>query len=116
MLILVDLLFVFIFRPLIPYTLALFINYFSEDKTPESYRNAHIYNFLMNFLSILTALMLNHLQLSQGRVGMRVRIASCSLLYRKVSIIVSICLDIDTIPIHGFNFLFNEYLYQLFRY
>lgn len=79
----VGLLFIF-FWPLIPYTLALFINYFSEDKTPESYRNAHIYNFLMNFLSILTALMLNHLQLSQGRVGMRVRIASCSLLYRKI--------------------------------
>ncbi|KAJ8734792.1 hypothetical protein PYW08_014042 [Mythimna loreyi] len=70
--------------PLIPFSLALFINYFSEDKTPESYRNAHIYNFLMNILSIVTALMLNHIQLSQGRVGMRVRIASCSLLYRKI--------------------------------
>ncbi|XP_075982862.1 ATP-binding cassette subfamily C member 4-like [Anticarsia gemmatalis] len=79
----VGLLFI-VFWPLIPYTLALFIKYFSEDKTPESYRNAHIYNFLMNVLSIVTALMLNHLQLSQGRVGMRVRIANCSLLYRKI--------------------------------
>ncbi|XP_021186907.3 ATP-binding cassette sub-family C member 4 [Helicoverpa armigera] len=79
----VGLLFIFLW-PLIPFTLALFINYFSEDKTPESYRNAHIYNFLMNLLSIVTALMLNHLQLSQGRVGMRVRIASCSLIYRKI--------------------------------
>lgn len=75
----------FIFRPLIPYTLALFINYFSKDKTPETYRNAHIYSFELIFLSMLTSLLLHHVWLSQGRVGMRVRIASCSLLYRKVS-------------------------------
>ncbi|CAB3237262.1 unnamed protein product [Arctia plantaginis] len=79
----VGLLFIVLW-PLIPYTLALFINYFSEDKTPETYRNAHIYSFLLNFLSILTSLLLNHVGLSQGRVGMRVRIASCSLLYRKI--------------------------------
>ncbi|XP_063373553.1 ATP-binding cassette subfamily C member 4-like [Cydia amplana] len=70
--------------PLIPYTLALFINYFSGEATPEAYRNAHIYNFLMNVCSVITALMLNHLQLSQGAVGMRIRIACCSLLYRKI--------------------------------
>lgn len=70
--------------PLVPFTLALFIGYFSGEKSPENYKNAHIYNFLMNFLSITTSLMLNHLQLSQGRVGMRIRIASCSLLYRKI--------------------------------
>ncbi|CAH2068608.1 unnamed protein product, partial [Iphiclides podalirius] len=70
--------------PLIPYTLALFIGYFSSEKTPENYRNAHIFNFLMNFLSVMTALMLNHLQLSQGCVGMRVRVACCSLLFRKI--------------------------------
>lgn len=74
------------FRPLIPYTLALFIQYFAGVKTPETYRNAHIYNLLMNLLSIGTTLIFNHLQLSQGAVGMRVRIASCSLLYRKVCI------------------------------
>lgn len=79
----VGLLFIVLW-PLIPYFLALFIKYFSENKTPEAYRNAHIYNFLMNFLSILTSLMLNHMGLSQGRVGMRVRIASCSVLYRKI--------------------------------
>ncbi|CAG5018055.1 unnamed protein product [Parnassius apollo] len=70
--------------PLIPFTLALFIGYFSDEKTPENYRNAHINNFLMNFLSISTSLMMNHLQLTQYCIGMRVRIACCSLLYRKI--------------------------------
>ncbi|XP_013195016.2 ATP-binding cassette sub-family C member 4 [Amyelois transitella] len=81
--ILVGLLFI-IFWPLIPYTLGLFIDYFARPRTPESYRNAHIYNFLMNLLSAGTALLLNHLQLSQGCVGMRVRVACCSLIYRKI--------------------------------
>ncbi|KAJ8713564.1 hypothetical protein PYW07_013934 [Mythimna separata] len=70
--------------PLIPFTLALFIDYFSKEKTPESYRDAHIYNILMNLLSALSALMLNHTNLAQGRVGMRIRIACCSLMYRKI--------------------------------
>ncbi|XP_052753822.1 ATP-binding cassette subfamily C member 4-like [Galleria mellonella] len=70
--------------PLIPYTLGLFIDYFSKPRTAENYRNAHIYNFFMNFLSVSTSLLLNHLQLAQSCIGMRVRIASCSLLYRKI--------------------------------
>ncbi|KAM3966803.1 ATP-binding cassette subfamily C member 4-like [Aphomia sociella] len=78
-----GLLFIFLW-PLIPYTLGLFISYFSNPRTPENYRNAHIYNFLMNLLSVSTALLLNHVQLAQSCVGMRVRIASCSLLYRKI--------------------------------
>ncbi|XP_059049022.1 ATP-binding cassette subfamily C member 4-like [Achroia grisella] len=73
-----------VFWPLIPYTLGLFIDYFSKPRTEENYRNAHIYNFLMNLLSVLTSLLFNHLQLAQGCIGMRVRIASCSLLYRKI--------------------------------
>lgn len=79
----VGILFIIIW-PLVPYSLALFIAYFSSEKTEENYRNAHIYNFAMNVLSITTALMLNHLYLSQGSVGMRVRIACCSLVYRKI--------------------------------
>ncbi|KAJ0181195.1 hypothetical protein K1T71_003280 [Dendrolimus kikuchii] len=79
----VGLLFIVLW-PLIPYTLALFIEYFAGEKTPETYRNAHIYNFLMNLLSTGTALMFNHLQLRQSGIGMRLRIASCSLLYRKI--------------------------------
>ncbi|KAF9793965.1 hypothetical protein SFRURICE_015617 [Spodoptera frugiperda] len=74
----------FWFEPLIPFTLALFIEYFSKEKTPESYRQAHIYNFLMNLFSTLSALMLNHTNLAQGRIGMRIRIACCSLIYRKI--------------------------------
>ncbi|XP_075982875.1 ATP-binding cassette sub-family C member 4-like [Anticarsia gemmatalis] len=73
-----------VLRPLVPFTLSLFISYFSEEKTPEAYLWAHVYNFLMNFLSILTSIMATHSGLSQGCVGMRVRIASCSLLYRKI--------------------------------
>ncbi|XP_050359927.1 ATP-binding cassette sub-family C member 4-like [Nymphalis io] len=79
----VGLLFIILW-PMVPYCLALFIEYFSGDKTPEAYRNAHIYNFAMNFLTIITALMLNHLTLAQGCIGMRVRIAACSMLYRKI--------------------------------
>ncbi|CAG5018016.1 unnamed protein product [Parnassius apollo] len=70
--------------PLVPFTLALFIGYFSDEKTPENYRNAHIHTFLMIVFSISTCLMLNHAQLAQGCVGMRARIACCSLLYRKI--------------------------------
>ncbi|XP_014360452.2 ATP-binding cassette sub-family C member 4 [Papilio machaon] len=70
--------------PLIPYTLALFIGYFADEKTIENYRNAHIYNFLLNFFSITTAVILNHVYLMQGCVGMRVRIACCSLIFRKI--------------------------------
>ncbi|XP_023940125.2 ATP-binding cassette sub-family C member 4 [Bicyclus anynana] len=70
--------------PMIPFTLALFIEYFAGEKTRETYRNAHIYNFTLNFLSILTAMMLNHTNLTQSCVGMRVRIASCSVIYRKI--------------------------------
>ncbi|KAJ8713562.1 hypothetical protein PYW07_013932 [Mythimna separata] len=70
--------------PLIPFTLAIFINYFSNEKTPETYRTAHIFNFLMNLCSTMSALLYNHTQLSQGRVGMRIRIACCSLMYRKI--------------------------------
>ncbi|VVC94182.1 unnamed protein product [Leptidea sinapis] len=81
--ILVGVLFIILW-PTIPFTLALFIGYFSGEKTAETYRNAHIYNFLLNVATILTAVCLSHTQLGQGRVGMRVRIASCSLLYRKI--------------------------------
>ncbi|CAG9783009.1 unnamed protein product [Diatraea saccharalis] len=70
--------------PLIPYTLSLFIAYFSGEKNPETYKYAHIYNFVMNFLSVLTSVMNNHVNLAQGRIGMRVRIACCSLIYRKI--------------------------------
>ncbi|KAJ8716036.1 hypothetical protein PYW08_013321 [Mythimna loreyi] len=70
--------------PLIPFTLAIFIDYFSNEKTPETYRKAHIFNFLMNLCSTMSALLYNHTQLSQGRVGMRIRIACCSLMYRKI--------------------------------
>ncbi|CAH2099901.1 unnamed protein product [Euphydryas editha] len=80
---LVGLLFIVLW-PMIPYSLALFIEYFAGERTPETYRNAHIYNFILNFLTITTALMFNHVALSQGCVGMRVRIAACSILYRKI--------------------------------
>ncbi|XP_034841111.1 ATP-binding cassette sub-family C member 4-like [Maniola hyperantus] len=70
--------------PMIPFTLRLFIKYFAGEKTEETYRNAHIYNFIVNFLSILTAMMLNHTVLAQSCVGMKVRIASCSVVYRKI--------------------------------
>ncbi|CAH0722547.1 unnamed protein product, partial [Brenthis ino] len=70
--------------PLVPFTLALFIEYFAGDKTPDTYKKAHIYNFAMNVSTILTALMMNHLQLLQGCSGMRVRIAACSVLFRKI--------------------------------
>lgn len=73
---------------MIPFVLALFIEYFAGEKTPETYKNAHIYNFVLNFLSILTALMFSHATLTQSCVGMRVRIAACSILYRKVSIML----------------------------
>ncbi|CAH0584374.1 unnamed protein product [Chrysodeixis includens] len=70
--------------PLVPFTLALFIDYFSHEKNPDTYREAHIYNFLMNIVSLTSAFMMNYVQLLQGRVGMRIRIASCSVLYRKI--------------------------------
>ncbi|KAG7304444.1 hypothetical protein JYU34_011386 [Plutella xylostella] len=79
----VGLLFIVLW-PLLPYTLGLFIGYFSGEKNAETYKYAHIYNFAMNMISISTSMILNHLYLSQGCVGMRIRVACCSLMYRKV--------------------------------
>lgn len=79
-----DVLNIDLFRPYMPYTLSLFISYFSGEQTAETYKWAHVYCFLMNLLSITTSMGVTHLALSQSCVGMKVRIASCSLLYRKV--------------------------------
>ncbi|CAB3220069.1 unnamed protein product [Arctia plantaginis] len=79
----VSLLFIIVW-PVIPYTLSRFIECFSLDKTKETYRRAHTYNFLMNLLSFTSCILLTHAQLSQGRVGMKLRIACCSLMYRKI--------------------------------
>ncbi|CAK1548541.1 unnamed protein product [Leptosia nina] len=81
--VLVGVLFIILW-PMIPFILALFIGYFSGEKTPETYRDAHIYNFLLNFVTVNTALFLCHSQLGQSCTGMRVRIACCSLIYRKI--------------------------------
>ncbi|KAM3966704.1 ATP-binding cassette sub-family C member 4-like [Aphomia sociella] len=70
--------------PLVPYTLGFFIAYFAGPRTSENYKNAHIYSFLMNSLSITTLLLYNHGILNQSCTGMRVRIACCSLIYRKI--------------------------------
>lgn len=78
----------FCYRPMMPYTLGLFVSYFSGERTVEAYRNAHIYNFFMNASSVMTVLLLNHLQLIQGIIGMRIRISCCSLLFRKVSLLL----------------------------
>lgn len=73
------------FRPMMPFTLNLLIDYFAKERTPESYMYAHIYNILMIFFTTLGPILLAHVELLEGCVGMRVRIACCSLLYRKVS-------------------------------
>ncbi|XP_075979217.1 putative multidrug resistance-associated protein lethal(2)03659 [Anticarsia gemmatalis] len=103
---LVAFLFVIIW-PMIPFTLALFIQYFSEDKSPEAYRNAHIYCFLMNTCSVLSSLLLTHTQLDQGRIGMRVRVAACSLMYRKILKLNAAGLS-KTEPGHVINLMSND--------
>ncbi|XP_059049024.1 ATP-binding cassette subfamily C member 4-like [Achroia grisella] len=70
--------------PLIPYTLGFFIEYFAGPRTSENYKNAHIYVFFINVLSVGTLLLFNHGMLNQSCTGMRVRIACCSLVYRKI--------------------------------
>ncbi|XP_041973568.1 ATP-binding cassette sub-family C member 4-like [Aricia agestis] len=70
--------------PMVPYTLALFVGYFSGEKTSHDYLYAHVNNLIMNLCIIGIPLLINHLELLQGAVGMRVRVACCSLMYRKV--------------------------------
>ncbi|CAG4922635.1 unnamed protein product [Colias eurytheme] len=93
--------------PMVPYTLALFIGYFAGERTPERYRDAHIHNFLLNFVTICTALFLCHTQLGQSRVGMRVRIACCSLIYRKILKLNRIGLS-NTEPGQVINLMSND--------
>ncbi|XP_026764574.2 ATP-binding cassette sub-family C member 4-like [Galleria mellonella] len=81
--IIVGLTFIVVF-PLIPYTLGYFIEYFAGPRTSENYKNAHIYVFLINLFSVGTLLLFNHGALNQSCTGMRVRIACCSLVYRKI--------------------------------
>ncbi|KAG7304443.1 ABCC5 [Plutella xylostella] len=104
--VLVAMLFIFI-RPLLPFSLGLFIAYFSGEKNEETYKWAHIYNFIVNASSIVTSMMMHHLYLSQGCVGMRIRVACCSLVYRKVLKLDSVGLS-KTEPGQVINLMSND--------
>lgn len=75
---------IIIMKPLVPVTLANFVSYFSGERTDEAYVSVHINNFLMNFLSLFSMIVMHHAGLGQMAIGMQVRIACCSLMYRKV--------------------------------
>ncbi|XP_041973565.1 ATP-binding cassette subfamily C member 4-like isoform X1 [Aricia agestis] len=70
--------------PIIPYSLALFINYFTNERSSESYKYAHIYNMILNLCIISTPFLVNLTEFGLSIVGMKVRIACCSLMYRKM--------------------------------
>ncbi|XP_041973563.1 ATP-binding cassette subfamily C member 4-like [Aricia agestis] len=79
----IGLLFLIIW-PMVTYSLASFMEYFSNEKTAESYKYAHIYNIILNLCIAATPLLLVQSEFYLGCIGMRVRIACCSLMYRKI--------------------------------
>ncbi|XP_018322246.1 multidrug resistance-associated protein 4 [Agrilus planipennis] len=76
-----------ILKPLHPVILATFIQLFyvvNEEVDEENRKHKIIYGSLMIAISIVFIFLMHHANLAAGRVGMRVRIACCSLVYRKL--------------------------------
>ncbi|XP_011311078.1 multidrug resistance-associated protein 4 [Fopius arisanus] len=68
---------------LLPYVLGLLISYFAHDSTITT-GEAYGYASLVVIISILMALIDHHSNMGQMEIGMRLRIASSSLIYRKI--------------------------------
>ncbi|XP_063985040.1 ATP-binding cassette sub-family C member 4-like [Diachasmimorpha longicaudata] len=66
-----------------PYSLGLLINYFTPDSTV-TVEEAYAYASLVIITSLITALSFHHSNKGQEEMGMRLRIASSSLVYRKI--------------------------------
>ncbi|XP_063981696.1 ATP-binding cassette subfamily C member 4-like [Diachasmimorpha longicaudata] len=66
-----------------PYVLGLLISFFPRDSTITT-NEAYIYASLVVIISAITAVIDHHSNLGQMEIGMRLRIASSSLIYRKI--------------------------------
>lgn len=66
-----------------PFLLGYFLRYFRADTTI-TYHEAMLYAFGIVTVNFLTALCSNHILLFSYHNGMKVRVAVCSLIYRKV--------------------------------
>ncbi|XP_056635576.1 ATP-binding cassette sub-family C member 4-like [Diorhabda sublineata] len=67
-----------------PLILARLISLFGEEFNEKNAEKMYFYSTMLIVTSILTAFMSNHIELGLSAIGMRIRIACSSLLYRKV--------------------------------
>lgn len=67
-----------------PYLLGYLLRYFQND-TNIPFHNALMYAIGFVLLNISNALLNNHIQMASFHIGMKVRVATCSLIYRKVN-------------------------------
>lgn len=68
-----------------PIFLGWLISYFSEDSRDDEYAG-YLYGFLVIVCSVITVWIIHPYMLSILHLGMKIRVATCSLAYRKVSI------------------------------
>lgn len=73
-----------------PYVLGYLLRYFRND-TDITYDQAILYAIGMIAFSLLQALFSNHVLFISNHNGMKVRVAVCSLIYRKVRNSVIVC-------------------------
>ncbi|XP_057653027.1 uncharacterized protein LOC130891943 isoform X2 [Diorhabda carinulata] len=67
-----------------PLILARLISLFGEEFNEKNTEKMYFYSTMLIVTSILTAFMSNHIELGLSAIGMRIRIACSSLLYRKM--------------------------------
>ncbi|XP_049854957.1 ATP-binding cassette sub-family C member 4-like [Schistocerca gregaria] len=70
-------------RILVPVFMALLLTYFNPE-TEVSKDQAYLYAAVLLLSSLLNIFIMHHTSLISQRIGMRIRVACCSLLYRKV--------------------------------
>ncbi|XP_029164634.1 multidrug resistance-associated protein 4-like isoform X2 [Nylanderia fulva] len=77
-----------VLRLFIPILQGWIINYFSsESKSTEQKNETMIYIACLVFCSFINSISANHIQLMSQQVGMRLRVACSSLIYRKILIV-----------------------------
>eukprot|EP00795_Rhopilema_esculentum_P002545 gene2545-740_t len=72
------------FRLAQPVFLGMVTEYFSKPNTSDSRKNAYLYSLGLCLCALATSLNMIPLNFTRQRIGMRVRIAMCALVYKKI--------------------------------
>lgn len=79
----------FYFRMLIPVALAQLIKQFTDKSNEGNIREMSIYSGILTGLAVLQVFAIHHTNFYVSRIGMRIRVAVSSLIYRKVSLFIT---------------------------